>query len=167
MARLFNRKRDEEPPPRPSAPEPEAVPLDGDEHAWWAQQEVSQAWKPRARKDQPGGEAVADAEPRDILAEHFGEDWRTSFEFSGPSEEDLEEERRREQQAIDDQDSYKVLGVEPTASWDEIVEAHRSMARAYHPDRLFGRSEEQRAEGEERIRVINTAYQELRVRRGK
>ena len=52
-------------------------------------------------------------------------------------------------------------------TWEEIVEAHRSMARTHHPDRLFGQSDEERAEGEERIRVINSAYQELRVRRGK
>ena len=36
----------------------------------------------------------------------------------------------------------------------------------HHPDLLFGQSEEEKAEGEERIRVINAAYKELRVRRG-
>jgi len=162
MARLFSRKKDDEPPPRPDEPEPEAVHLDGDDHAWWAQQEVSEVWKPRERKPKGGEEPE-----RDILAEHFGDDWRTSFEFTGPTEEELAEEHRREQQAIDDQDPYKVLGVEPTATWEEIVEAHRTMARTHHPDRLFGQSEEEKADGEERIRVINTAYQELRVRRGK
>jgi hypothetical protein len=163
MARLFSRKKDAEPPAGqdPAAPEPEQVDLEGAEHAWWAQQEVAEVWKPRDPTSHD------EDEQRDILAEHFGDDWRTSFEFAGPTEEQLEEERRREQQALDDQDPYKVLGIEPTATWEEIVDAHRTMARAFHPDRLFDRSEEEQAAGEDRIRVVNTAYQELRVRRGK
>ena len=60
-----------------------------------------------------------------------------------------------------------MLEVEPTATWEEIVAAHRHQARVHHPDRLFGQSEEEKAEGEDRIRVINAAYQELRIRRGK
>ena len=59
-----------------------------------------------------------------------------------------------------------MLHVSEDATWDEIVAAHRHQARVHHPDRLFGQSEEEKAEGEERIRVINQAYQELHVRRG-
>ena len=141
--------------------------LADDEHAWWAQSEVDKAWQPseRKRKDSSKGNESAEEE-RDILAEHFGEDWRTNFLFTGPTEEQLEEERRREQQALDDQDPYKVLNVSEDATWDEIVAAHRHQARVHHPDRLFGQSEDEKADSEERIRIINQAYQELRVRRG-
>ncbi len=139
----------------------DSVRLDDDDHAWWAQRETNEVWKPRDRT-QPEPE-----QERDVLAEHFGDDWRTNFLYTGPSDEQLEEERREEQQAIDDQDPYKVLQVSEDATWDEIVAAHRHQARVHHPDRLFGQSEEEQAEGEERIRVINQAYQELRVRRGK
>ena len=59
-----------------------------------------------------------------------------------------------------------MLQVSDDAPWDVIVAAHRSQARAHHPDQLFGQSDDDRARGEERIRVINQAYQELRVRRG-
>lgn len=160
MARPWSRKRGEA--KEPSAPTPsESVPLDGEDHAWWAQSDVDQAWTPKAR---PG--KAPEEEARDILAEHFGDDWRTSFLSTGPTEEELEEARRQEQQALDDQDPYKVLQVTEAATWDEIVLAHRHQARVHHPDRLVGRSEEERAAGEERIRVINQAYQELRVRRG-
>jgi hypothetical protein len=164
MARPWSRKRRErarqertgaESPAR----EPEGV-LDDDSHAWWANAEVEDVWKPRQERK------TEDPGKRDILAEHFGDDWRTNFLHTPPTEEELEEERRREQQALDDQDPYKVLGVEETATWDEIVAAHRHLARVHHPDRLFGQSEEEKAEGEDRIRVINQAYQELRVRRG-
>ena len=146
-----------------AADEPaESVPLDSEDHAWWSQADVEDVWRPRERKPLP------DPKPeRDILAEHFGEDWRTSLLDTGPTDEDLEHERIREQQALDDQDPYKVLQVGEDASWEEIVAAHRNQARTHHPDRLFGQSDEERAEGEERIRVINQAYQELRIRRGR
>ena len=138
--------------------------LDDEDHAWWAQAEVDRAWTPsERRRAEPGRE---EPEERDILAEHFGEDWRTNFLPTPPTEEELEEERRQEQQRSDDQDPYKVLQVSEDATWDEIVAAHRNQARAHHPDRLVDQSDEERARGEDRIRVINQAYAELRVRRG-
>ena len=136
--------------------------LDDEDHAWWAQSEVDRAWTPsERRRPEPEGEE------RDILAEHFGDDWRTNFLPTPPTEEELEEERRREQQRIDDQDPYKVLEVSEDATWDEIVAAHRSQARAHHPDQLVGLSPEEQERGEDRIRVINQAYAELRIRRGR
>ena len=166
MARPWSRKRGERGDGSEASP-PARGPgdkerLDDESHAWWAQAEVEDVWKPREPRTRK-----ADDGQRDILAEHFGEDWRTSFLYAPPTEEELEQERRREQQALDDQDPYKVLQVEETATWDEIVAAHRSMARTHHPDRLVGQSEEEQAAAEERIRVINQAYAELRVRRGR
>ena len=143
----------------------ESVDLGDSGNAWWSQGEVTTAWHPKRRRTSDDAGAPQEEE-RDILAEHFGDDWRTSFGFTPPTEEELAAEAAREQQALDDQDPYKVLEVEPTATWDEIVAAHRHQARVHHPDRLFGQSEEEKQEGEDRIRVINAAYQELRVRRG-
>jgi DnaJ-class molecular chaperone len=140
------------------------VHLDDASNAWWSEGEVTEAWRPQRRRAPE--EPAEGEEARDILAEHFGDDWRTSFGFTPPTDEELAAEAAREQQALDDQDPYKVLQVEPTATWEEIVAAHRHQARAHHPDRLFGQSEEEQREGEDRIRVINAAYQELRVRRG-
>jgi DnaJ like chaperone protein len=68
---------------------------------------------------------------------------------------------------VDPSDPYAVLEIEATATWAEIVEAHRRMARRHHPDRLVGRSAVEIAAGEDRIRVINAAYADLRVRRGR
>ena len=162
---LWSRKRDKAdesvaPSTPPAGPPAESVHLDSDDHAWWARAEVDTAWKPRERK------RADEEQERDILAEEFGEDWRTNFLYTPPTEEELEEERRREQQALDDQDPYKVLEVGEDATWEEIVAAHRHQARVHHPDRLVGVSDEERARGEDRIRVINQAYAELRVRRG-
>jgi DnaJ-domain-containing protein 1 len=135
----------------------ESVRLDGDDHAWWVQEEVKEVWRPRA--NQPPAE-----EPqRDILADHFGADWRTSFGFT--PKDDQQTDGGSESRA-EEQDPYEVLDIEPTATWDEIVAAHRHQARVNHPDLLFGQSDAEKAESEERIRIINAAYKELRVRRG-
>jgi hypothetical protein len=158
MARRWSRKRrDATPEP---APDEDAPALDHEDHAWWAKTDVERAWTPKVRK------TAEQEEKPDILAEHFGEDWRTSFGFTPPTDEELAAQEALEQQALDDQDPYKVLQVEPTATWEEIVAAHRHQARVHHPDRLFGQSEEEKEVGEDRIRIINAAYQELRVRRG-
>ncbi len=170
MARLWSRKKNERTerqtqapadPPDRGARDDDGVRLDDDSHAWWAKAEVEDVWKPR-----PQRKAQAD-EKRDILAEHFGDDWRTNFLYTPPTEEELEAARLRELQELEDQDPYKVLQVDESATWDEIVAAHRHMARVHHPDRLFGQSEDEKADSEERIRIVNQAYQELRVRRGK
>lgn len=160
MARRWSRKRNEGSAPTPARDESaESVKLDADDdHAWWAQTEVQEAWRP---KDRPPAEPK-----RDILAEHFGADWRKSFEFTPPTPEELAAEAARERQRVDDEDPYKVLDVSPSATWDEIVSAHRHQARVNHPDLKQGLSAEERALGEERIRIINAAYAELRVRRG-
>ena len=155
MARLWSRKRNARAPAdvEPAPEDTESVRLTGDEHAWWSESEVTEAWKPRRRTP----EQQEAEEKRDILAEHFGEDWRTSFMAPSPEEDE---------QGNDD-DPYQVLAIEPRATWEEIVVAHRHMARIHHPDRLFGQSDEEKAGSEERIRVINAAYEELRIRRGK
>ena len=167
MPRPWSRKRREPsapvPPQAEEAQEADNVALGGEDHAWWAQRDVTEVVKPKRRRS---AEQQAKAESRDILAEHFGPDWRTSFGFTPPTAEELADEQQREA-VLDESDPYRVLGVEPTAPWDEIVTAHRDLARVHHPDRLFGQSEEEKAEGDDRIRAINAAFQELRVRRDK
>lgn len=55
-------------------------------------------------------------------------------------------------------DPYAVLGLARSAPWEQIVAAHKRLARRWHPD----------AGGDEdSIRRLNAAYAELRVRRGR
>ena len=162
MARPWSRKG-KEPDAPPVADDP-VVSLDGDEHAWWSQREVTGTWSPRQRA------TAADPETeRDILAEHFGDDWRTSFGFT-PAPDDAspsEEPAVEDTPPIDTSDAYAVLDVSPDATWEDIVAAHRLQARRHHPDRLAGEAPAVVAAAEDRIRDINAAYRELRVRRGR
>jgi molecular chaperone DnaJ len=54
------------------------------------------------------------------------------------------------------QDPYRVLGLSPNASDDEVKAAYRRLAKQYHPD-LHGGS----AEAEAKMKEINAAYSQI------
>ena len=51
------------------------------------------------------------------------------------------------------QDPYRVLGISPSATEDEIKKAYRTLAKKYHPDVNHGS-----AEAETRMKEVNEAY---------
>ncbi len=55
------------------------------------------------------------------------------------------------------QDPYKVLGVSPDASDDEIKRAYRKLAKQYHPDLNPGDAEAAR-----KMQEINAAYEQIK-----
>lgn len=59
---------------------------------------------------------------------------------------------------MSEQDYYKVLGVEKTASDDELKKAYRKLAMQYHPDR----NKDDPAKAEEKFKEINAAYDTLK-----
>lgn len=63
-------------------------------------------------------------------------------------------------------DPYKVLGVSPNASDDEIKKAYRALARKYHPDKY--RDSDLADLANEKMKEINAAYEEVQaIRSGK
>lgn len=49
---------------------------------------------------------------------------------------------------------YKMLGLSPSASWDDIERAYRRKAKVHHPDR---------GGDEDAMRALNEAYARLRI----
>lgn len=59
-------------------------------------------------------------------------------------------------------DPCSVLGLEPDASWREIVRAHRALVKQNHPDHLGDLDDRARETAEARFREINEAYRTLK-----
>ena len=63
-------------------------------------------------------------------------------------------------------DPYKILGVSPDATDDEIKTAYRNLARKYHPDKY--RDSDLAEMAGEKMKEINAAYDEIqKIRSGK
>ncbi len=60
-------------------------------------------------------------------------------------------------------DPYKILGVDPTASDDDIKTAYRNLARKYHPDKYSDSDLKDLAD--EKMKEINSAYEEIQKMR--
>jgi DnaJ like chaperone protein len=66
----------------------------------------------------------------------------------------------------DELSPYKILGVSPDASDEEIKKAYRKMAMKYHPDKLSFLDEKMRKAAEEKFKKVNEAYHQIKKMRG-
>lgn len=62
---------------------------------------------------------------------------------------------------------YAVLRVANDAPWEEIVAAYRRQVRWWHPDGLGDAPAAERAACDERLRDLNQAFTEIKVRRAR
>ncbi len=60
------------------------------------------------------------------------------------------------------ENAYKILGLENNASLDEVKKARNRMIKKYHPDKLAQANETTKKQANERIILINEAYELIR-----
>lgn len=61
---------------------------------------------------------------------------------------------------------YKVLGIEPTATDEEVKKAYRQMAVKFHPDKVAQMGEEYQKGAKEKFQKIQEAYDAIKKERG-
>ena len=62
--------------------------------------------------------------------------------------------------------AYKILGVDPKASDEEVKKAYREMAKKNHPDLVSNLGEEVRQAAEKKFQEVNAAYETIKKQRG-
>ncbi len=62
--------------------------------------------------------------------------------------------------------AYKILGIDPSASDEEVKKAYREMAKKNHPDLVSNLGEEVRQAAEKKFQEINAAYETIKRQRG-
>ena len=60
---------------------------------------------------------------------------------------------------------YDTLGVDKTASQDDIKKAYRKMAKKYHPDKVIHLGKEHQEGAEEKFRQVQAAYEQIQKER--
>lgn len=61
---------------------------------------------------------------------------------------------------------YKVLGLEPDATDEEVKKAYRKMAIKFHPDKVAQMGEEYQKGAKEKFQKIQDSYEAIKKRRG-
>ena len=62
--------------------------------------------------------------------------------------------------------AYKILGIDKSASIDEIKKAYRKLAVENHPDKVEYLGEDIRQDAEDKFQKINEAYEKIKKERG-
>lgn len=74
--------------------------------------------------------------------------------------------RSRQSAYAVEKNAYDLLGIERTASDQEVKEAYHALAQKYHPDKVVHLGSEFTALAEEKFKAINDAYRKIKEERG-
>ena len=66
----------------------------------------------------------------------------------------------------DTKSSYQILGINSSATNDELKKAFRKMAKKYHPDKVIHLGQELQESSEEKFVAVNKAYKNIKQERG-
>ncbi|MBR4156399.1 MAG: TerB family tellurite resistance protein [Bacteroidales bacterium] len=62
--------------------------------------------------------------------------------------------------------AYKILGIDSTATDEEVKKAYREMAKKYHPDKVAYLGDDVRKSAEQKLQEVNEAYDKIKRQRG-
>jgi len=62
-------------------------------------------------------------------------------------------------------DYYSVLGIQPSASNEEIKKRYKELVKIYHPDKIINMPESFRKDAEEKFKIVNEAYKQIKTER--
>jgi DnaJ-domain-containing protein 1 len=136
----------------------DAADLSEDQHAWWAaREEVAGV---------PRGTPIEDEEPPATGTAESGY-WSAEslYDEQKPQDPPPAEDPGAATMpgAMDLEAAHLVLQVPVGVEWEDLVKAHRKLAKLYHPDRLVEWSPEAQELGRQRMAEINAAHATLRA----
>lgn len=163
MARFRRRAKGEA---KGEAKASDAVDLSESEHAWWASGRVQHAYGLTTESPPAPVPDAPEFEPW-TFTDVFAANIDGEIDHAGAPDGQADTARppgdtRDLAEVFLEESSYRALGLPPGASWDEVVQAHRAVAKRFHPDRLIHADEATREQGEEQMRAANAAYEHLR-----
>lgn len=88
----------------------------------------------------------------------------TIAKYMGISSSDFQSIKAMFVQEVDS--AYKILGIDSTATDDEIKKAYREMAKKYHPDKVAYLGDDVRKSAEQKLQEVNEAYDKIKKQRG-
>jgi len=87
--------------------------------------------------------------------------FRAKQDFNHQKKPDQQKSRSKPDNIYSNLTPHEILGVQPTASKDEIRSAYRKLANQYHPDKVHHLGEEFQQLAEIKFKAIQEAYQKL------
>ncbi len=147
-------------------PAADSVDLSDGDHAWWANTRVQHTptFTPEAPDTaEPAAEPAADPwDFTDVFATDVDGAIDREFGAEGAPAGTADHAGRNLAEVFVEESAFRTLGLEPGAPWEDVVLAHRRLAKRFHPDRLIHAEDHERAEGEQKMIEANAAYETLR-----